>query len=66
MNNELLSIVEDTRIGGFGIYFSGIFIISIIVIIVYTISKIKNKEYEKIIFIGIPFVITILLMFFFK
>lgn len=66
MNNELLSIVEDTRIGGFGIYFSGVFIISIIVIIVYTISKIKNKEYEKIIFIGIPFVITILLMFFFK
>lgn len=66
MNNELPSIVEDTRVGGFGIYFSGIFIISIIVIIVYIISKIKNKEYEKLIFIGIPFIITVLLMFFFN
>ena len=65
INNELLSIVEDTRVGGFGIYFSGIFIISIIVIIVYAILKIKNKEYEKLIFIGTPFMITILLMFFF-
>lgn len=65
INSELLSIVEDTRVGGFGIYFSGIFIISTIVIIVYAILKIKNKEYEKIIFIGIPFIITILLMFFF-
>lgn len=66
MNNELPSIVEDTRVGGFGIYFSGIFIISIIIIIVYIISKIKNKEYEKLIFIGIPFIITVLLMFFFN
>ena len=66
MNNELPSIVEDTRVGGFGIYFSVIFIISIIVIIVYIISKIKNKEYEKLIFIGIPFIITVLLMFFFN
>ena len=66
MNNELPSIAEDTRVGGFGIYFSGIFIISIIVIIVYIISKIKNKEYEKLIFIGIPFIITVLLMFFFN
>lgn len=66
INSELLSIVEDTRIGGFGIYFSGIFIISVIVIIIYVILKIKNKEYEKLIFIGIPFIITILLMFFFK
>ena len=65
MNSELLSIVEDTRVGGFGIYFSGILIISIIVIIVYIIFKIKNKEYEKLIFIGIPFIITILLIFFF-
>ena len=65
INNELLSIVEDTRVGGFGIYFSGIFIISIIVIIIYAILKIKNKEYEQLIFIGIPFIITILLMLFF-
>lgn len=65
MNNELLSIVEDTRIGGFGIYFSGIFIVSIIVIIIYIVIKFKNKEYEKLIFIGVPFLITILLMLFF-
>lgn len=65
MNSELLSIVEDTRVGGFGIYFSGIFIISIIIIVVDAILKIKNKEYEKLIFIGIPFIITILLMLFF-
>lgn len=65
MNNELLSIVEDNRIGGFGIYFSGIFIVSIIVIIIYIVIKFKNKEYEKLIFIGVPFLITILLMLFF-
>ncbi|CCY46296.1 uncharacterized protein BN793_00065 [Firmicutes bacterium CAG:822] len=65
MNNELLSIVENTRIGGFGIYFSGIFIVSIIVIIIYIVIKFKNKEYEKLIFIGVPFLITILLMLFF-
>ena len=64
-DTELNAIVEDTRIGGFGIYFSGIFIISVIVILTYFIITIKNKKYDKLVFIGIPFIITILLMLFF-
>lgn len=61
--NEIKNIGYDTRIGGYGVLFSGIFIISLIVIIymigydIYT----KNKNAW---FYVIPIIITILLMFF--
>ena len=64
-NAELKMLNEDTRIGGFGIYFSGILIISILIIIIDLILSIKRAKYDKLIFIGIPLLITILLMFFF-
>lgn len=62
---EIYNIVEDTRVGGFGLYFSGIFIIALIIILISIIYFIKKKNYSKLIFIGIPFTITILLMLFF-
>lgn len=62
---ELSRITEDTRIGGFGIYFSGIFVLSFIVVLIFLIYLFRKKEYDKMFFIGIPFVITLLLMCFF-
>ncbi len=62
---ELNRMAEDTRIGGFGIYFSGIFIISVIVILISLVMFVVKKNYVKLVFIGVPFVITLLLMFFF-
>ena len=60
---EVSQFGEDTRIGGFGVYFSGIFIISTIVIIIYMIAGIVHKKYDDLIMIGIPFLLIILIMF---
>lgn len=38
--------IPDIRIGGFGILFSGLFLISMLMIIITTILKIKNKEWN--------------------
>lgn len=60
---ETTQFSEDTRIGGFGVYFSGILIISVIVIIIYMIVGIVRKNYDDLIMIGIPFLLIILIMF---
>lgn len=60
---ELKQITYDTRIGGYGILFSGIFIISIILLIFFTINLIKKKDIEIILYL-IPIIITISLMLF--
>ncbi len=60
---EQMQISEDTRIGGFGVYFSGILIISLLLIITYFIILIVKKEYDDLIMLGIPFIITILCLF---
>lgn len=60
---EIGQISEDTRIGGFGVYFSGIFIISVVIIMIYFIVGIVYKKYDYIIMFGIPFVLIILIMF---
>lgn len=52
----------DLRISGFGIWFSGIFVISVICIIYFLIKIYKNKEYEKfymfLAFIGISILLV--------
>lgn len=58
---EISQVTIDTRIGGYGVLFSGIFLISIIVLI---ISFIYNRRNKYNIFIIIPLIINILLMFF--
>lgn len=61
--DELLEYGEDTRIGGYGVLFSGIFIVSLIVLIVALIIAIKNKKIKEILKYGIPIITTILIMF---
>ncbi len=56
---ELDQISEDTRIGGFGVWFSGIFIISIIVIGIFFLINLKNKNYNLLIMLGIPTIIIL-------
>ena len=60
---ETTQFSEDTRIGGFGVYFSGILIISVIVVIIYMIVGIVRKNYHDLIMLGIPFLLIILIMF---
>lgn len=60
---ELKHINYDTRIGGYGVLFSGIFIISIIFLIFFIVDLIFKKDKNIIIYI-IPLIITILLMLF--
>lgn len=60
---EISQFGEDTRIGGFGVYFSGILIISVIVILIYMIAGIVRKNYDNLVMIGIPFLLIILIMF---
>ena len=60
---EVNQITYDTRIGGYGIFFSGIFILSIILLIIFTIDTIRKKNNTIILYL-IPIIITILLMFF--
>ena len=60
---EVSQFSEDTRIGGFGVYFSGILIISVAVIIIYMIASFVRKNYDDLIMIGIPFLLIILIMF---
>lgn len=53
--------IVDTRIGGFGIFFSGLFLISLIIIILYIVKSIKIKDISNANFlIGIFFIITII------
>lgn len=61
--DETTHITYDTRIGGYGIFFSGIFILSIIILIVVTIDFIRKKNKNVILYL-IPIIITILLMIF--
>lgn len=60
---ELRSITYDTRIGGYGVLFSGLFIISIILIILFTIFAYLKKEKNTVLYL-IPLIVTLLLMFF--
>ena len=60
---ELEQINYDTRIGGYGVFFSGIFIISLIIILFFTIDSIRKKDISIIIYL-IPIIITVLLMVF--
>lgn len=56
---ELEQISEDTRIGGFGVLFGGIFIISMIIIGISFLINLKNKNYDILIMFGIPIVIIL-------
>ena len=60
---EITQFGEDTRIGGFGIYFSGILIISLLVLFIYFGNSIYHKKYDNLICLGIPFVVIIFIMF---
>lgn len=60
---ELEQIGYDTRIGGYGVYFSGIFILSIISIFIFAFLLIKEDKNMFILYI-IPIIITILLLLF--
>lgn len=60
---EITQFGEDTRIGGFGIYFSGILIISLMILLIYFGNCIYHRNYENLIFLGIPFIIIIFIMF---
>ena len=59
--DELYQFDIDTRISGYGVLFSGIFVISMIIISIYFLFNLKK---EKIIFIFIPLAINVLLLFF--
>ena len=61
--NELKHINYDTRIGGYGVLFSGIFIVSIIFLIFFIVDLTRKKDKNIILYI-IPLIITILLMIF--
>ena len=52
----------DIRMGGFGPWFSGIFIISVIAITYLLISKVKNKEYDKLILLSVLILTSCLLV----
>ncbi len=56
---ELRQISEDTRIGGFGVWFGGIFIISMVIIGIHFLINIKNKNYDSLIMFGIPIIIIL-------
>lgn len=60
---ELEQIGYDTRIGGYGVLFSGIFIVSIIFLIFFIVDLIHKKDKNIVIYV-IPLIITILLMIF--
>lgn len=60
---EIEQIGYDTRIGGYGVYFSGIFILSIISIFIFAFLLIKKDKKMFILYI-IPLIITILLLLF--
>ena len=62
-NSEVEQLSEDTRIGGFGVYFSGILIFSVVVILIYLIIFVLKKNYDDLVMIGIPFLLIILIMF---
>lgn len=62
--NELNQISYDTRIGGYGVYFSGILIISLLIILVSIINLLLKRKYKKILYISIPLIIIVLLLFF--
>lgn len=61
---EIKQISYDTRIGGYGVLFSGIFIVSLLIIIIFSIFLIKKKKYNDLFSILIPIFIIILLMIF--
>jgi len=61
--DELLEHGEDTRIGGYGVLFSGIFIVSTIILIIALIIVLKNKKSKELIKYGIPILTTFLIMF---
>ena len=54
--------IPDIRMGGFGPLFSGIFIITIIALIVTTIELIRKREYEKLSVYGIVIATTLTLV----
>lgn len=61
--SEIYSIGEDTRIGGFGVFFGGIFILSLIIIF-FNVIKNYKKSKEDVILILIPIFIIFLLILF--
>jgi len=60
---EITQFSEDTRIGGFGIYFSGILIVSLLILFIYFGNSIYNKKYNNLICLGIPFIVIVFIMF---
>lgn len=54
--------VPDIRMGGFGPLFSGIFVITIIALIVIAVELTRKKEYEKLSVYGILIITTITLI----
>ena len=54
--------IPDIRMGGFGPMFSGIFIITVIGLILTLVELIKKKEYEKLLVYGILTLTTIILV----
>lgn len=59
---EITQFGEDTRIGGFGIYFSGILIISLLVLLIYFGNSIYHKKYDNLVCLGIPFIVIVFIM----
>ena len=57
--NEINQIGYDTRIGGYGVLFSGIFIISSIIILFELIHLVMIKKYENLLLILISMIIIV-------
>ena len=55
-------VVPDIRIGGFGCLFGGVFLLSIIGTIIYSINLIKQKKYDELAKNGLLLFITIVLL----
>lgn len=60
---EVFQIGVDTRIGGYGVFFGGLFLISLLILIGYFILLLIKKEYDDLIFLGLPFIVIFLIMF---
>ena len=60
---EITQISCDTRIGGYGVLFGGIFILSLLILLIYFIVEIVHKRYNDLLYLGIPFLIVFLIMF---
>ena len=62
-SDEVSQLNYDTRVGGYGVLFSGIFILSLLVLLIHFIIEIIKKRYNDLLFLGIPFLLVFLIMF---